>query len=77
MPGLDREAMQAAMSRIQKLSDDNWWVLHASCTLMEAQAWVGPSGTRFSDTVHKSQQELRAMLAKAVSLAQDELARAK
>ncbi|MFI7466860.1 hypothetical protein [Nonomuraea sp. NPDC049646] len=76
MPGLDREAMQAAMSRIQKLSDDNWWVLHASCTLMEAQAWVGPSGTSFGDAVHKSQQELRAMLAEAVTMARDELTRA-
>ncbi|MFK4039356.1 hypothetical protein ACI2LC_26450 [Nonomuraea wenchangensis] len=77
MPGLDREAMQAAMSRIQKLSDDNWWALHASCTLMEAQAWVGPSGNRFGDAVHKNQQELRAMLVKAVTMAQDELAKAK
>ncbi|MGW4794755.1 hypothetical protein ACWEPC_20330 [Nonomuraea sp. NPDC004297] len=77
MPGLDREAMQAAMSRIQKLSDDNWWALHASYTLMEAQAWVGPSGNRFGDTVHRSQQELRAMLAKAVTLARDEMTRAK
>ncbi|RVX44907.1 hypothetical protein EDD27_7674 [Nonomuraea polychroma] len=77
MPGLDREAMQAAMLRIQKLSDDNWWALHASSTLMEAEAWVGPSGNRFGDTVHGSQRELRAMLAQAVTMAKDELARAK
>ncbi|TMR90169.1 hypothetical protein [Nonomuraea basaltis] len=77
MPGLDREAMQAAMLRIQKLSDDNWWALHASCTLMEAEAWVGPSGNRFGQTVHSRQRELHAMLAQAVTMAKDELARAK
>ncbi|MGP3921242.1 hypothetical protein [Nonomuraea sp. 10N515B] len=77
MPGLDREAMQAAMLRIQKLSDDSWWALHASCTLMEADTWVGPSGNRFGHTVHSCQRELHEMLAKAVTMAKDELARAK
>jgi hypothetical protein len=77
MPDLDREAMQAAVLRIQKLSDDNWWALHASCKLMEADAWVGPTGSRFGQSVHNYQQELHAMLTKAVAMARDELARAK
>ncbi|WP_043636908.1 hypothetical protein [Nonomuraea candida] len=77
MPGLDREALQEAVLRIQKLSDDSWWALHSSCTLMEAEAWLGPSGNRFGQTVHSCQRELREMLAKAVAMAKDELARAK
>lgn len=77
MPGLDREAMQAAMLRIQKLSDDNWWTLHASCQLTEADAWVGPTGNRFGQSVHSCQRELHAMLTQAVTMAKDELARAK
>ncbi|MFF4625814.1 hypothetical protein [Nonomuraea jabiensis] len=74
MPGLDREAMQAAVLRIQKLSDENWWALHPSCTLMDAQAWVGKSGSRFEQTLQSRQRELRAMLARAVADARDELA---
>ncbi|MFG1947758.1 hypothetical protein [Nonomuraea sp. NPDC048826] len=77
MPGPDREAMQAALARIQKLSDDNWWALHASCQLMEADAWVGPAGNRFDQSVHSYQRELHAMLTQAVAMARDELARAK
>lgn len=73
MPGPDRELMQAAVQRIQKLSDDNWWTLHASCQLMEADAWVGPTGSRFDQSVHNSQRELHAMLAQAVAMARDEL----
>jgi hypothetical protein len=75
MAGLGREAMQAAVERIQKLSDDNWWALAASCTLMSKEAWTGPTGNRFGDTVQGTQRELRAMLAKAVTTARDELAR--
>ncbi|MFI7424508.1 hypothetical protein [Nonomuraea sp. NPDC049684] len=74
MPGLDREAMQAAVVRIQKLSDDHWWTLHPSCTLMDARAWVGPSGSRFQQALLSRQRELRAMLAQAVAAANDELA---
>jgi hypothetical protein len=74
MPGLDREAMQAAVLRLQKLSDDNWWTLHPSCTLMDAKAWVGKSGSRFEQALHGRQRELRAMLARAVADAKDELA---
>ncbi|MEV5498738.1 hypothetical protein AB0M50_25390 [Nonomuraea fuscirosea] len=73
MPGPDRELMQAAVQRIQKLSDDNWWALHASCQLMEAEAWVGPTGDRFGQSVHNCQRELRALLAQAVAMARDEL----
>ncbi|WP_043635480.1 hypothetical protein [Nonomuraea candida] len=74
MPGLDREAMQAAAERIQKLSDDNWWTLHPSCSLMAARAWVGESGSRFEQNLHNRQRDLRAMLARAVAAAKDELA---
>ena len=69
MPGLDREAMQAAALRIQKLSDDNWWALHASCKLMEAEAWVGPTGSRFGQSVQSYQRELHAMLTQPESTA--------
>ncbi|GAA3112740.1 hypothetical protein [Nonomuraea salmonea] len=77
MPGPDRELIQAAVQRIQKLSDDNWWALHASCQLMEADAWVGPTGDRFGQSVHNCQRELHMMLAQAVAMARDEAARAK
>ncbi|GAB2947622.1 hypothetical protein ACFMQL_09980 [Nonomuraea fastidiosa] len=76
MPGPDRELMQAAVQRIQKLSDDNWWVLHASCRLMEARAWVGPTGDRFGQAVHNYQHELHMMLTQAVTMAKDAAARA-
>lgn len=75
MPGPDRELMQAAVQRIQKLSDDNWWSLHASCRLMEADAWVGPAGNRFNGSVHNAQKELHAMLSQAVAMARDKLVR--
>ncbi|MEU8143030.1 hypothetical protein [Nonomuraea sp. NPDC048901] len=74
MPDLDREAMRAAAQRIQKLSDDHWWTLHPSCQLMDAGAWVGPTGGHFGQTVHGRERELRAVLARAVADASDKLA---
>ncbi|NRQ30291.1 hypothetical protein HII36_00335 [Nonomuraea sp. NN258] len=74
MPDLNREAMQAAVTRIQKLSDDNWWTLNPSCTLMTREAWVGPTGNRFNQAVHSRERELRAMLSQAVASAREKLA---
>ena len=71
------QAMQATAERIQRLSDEHWWALDPSCTLMAGGAWVGPAGKRFGDEVHSRQRELRAMLANAVASAKHELAKAK
>ncbi|GII95594.1 hypothetical protein [Sinosporangium siamense] len=74
MANMDREAMQAAADRIQRLSDDHWWALDPSCRLMQNNAWMGPTGTRFGTDVHGDQRELRDLLAKAVHSARNKLA---
>ncbi|MBN6052993.1 hypothetical protein JYK22_13730, partial [Nonomuraea sp. RK-328] len=73
---LDRAGMRAAAQRIQRLSDEHWWALDATCRLMENDAWVGPAGGRFDAQVHADQRELRAMLAQAVHSADEKLAAA-
>ena len=45
MADLDREAMRAAVARIQRLSDEHWWALDPSCRLMENDALLGPRPT--------------------------------
>ncbi|GGQ00654.1 hypothetical protein [Streptosporangium pseudovulgare] len=74
MASLDREAMQAVVERIQRLSDEHWSVLDPSCRLMENDAWVGPTGSRFGTEIHAAQRELRALLTSAVHSAQTKLA---
>ncbi|MER6828673.1 hypothetical protein ABT352_22020 [Streptosporangium sp. NPDC000563] len=74
MADLDREAMRAVVERIQRLSDEHWWALDPSCRLMENDAWVGPTGTRFGTEVHAHQRELRDLLTTAVHSAQSKLA---
>jgi hypothetical protein len=71
---LDREAMRAVAQRIQRLSDEHWWALTPSCRLMETDAWVGPTGTRFDTQVHADQRELWDMLTRAVQSANQKLA---
>jgi hypothetical protein len=71
---LDRQAMRAVAERIQRLSDEHWWALEPSCRLMENDAWVGPTGSRFGTQVHADQRELRDMLAQAVHSANRNLA---
>ncbi len=39
--------LQAAMARIQRLSDDYWHILDATCGAMEDSAWMGPAARRF------------------------------
>ncbi|TDE30706.1 hypothetical protein E1295_40955 [Nonomuraea mesophila] len=74
MPEPDREAMQAALARIQRLSDEHWWTLHQVCGLMRGDAWVGPAGRRFGEEVHAAERALREMLSKAVADARHRLA---
>ncbi|HUR09565.1 MAG TPA: hypothetical protein VM347_43995 [Nonomuraea sp.] len=74
MADLERPAMRAAAERIQRLSDEHWWVLDPSCRLMENDAWVGPTGARFDAQVHADQRELQAMLTQAVHNANQKLA---
>ncbi|MGP3977973.1 hypothetical protein ACTWQF_28940 [Streptomyces sp. 8N114] len=67
-----REA-QRTVARIQRLSDDCWHALQASCSAMDDDAWVGPVARRFHDTVRADQRELQTQLAKAVQDAKAKL----
>jgi hypothetical protein len=66
MAGPDRAELEASLQRIQKLSDEHWWTLHQTCSLMENDAWVGPTGRDFDKEVHADQRMLRDMLSRAV-----------
>lgn len=65
---------RALLARIQRLSDDHWHVLDATCRAMDDGAWVGPAARRFGAAVHSARAELRGQLAKAVHSAQRRLA---
>jgi len=66
--------LQAAVARIQRLSDDYWHVLDSTCGAMDDSAWMGPAGRRFGNAVHSDRGELQGQLSKAVRSAQDKLA---
>lgn len=70
----DREAIRAAVERIQRLSDEHWRALDPTCALMDDQAWVGPTGDRFGAEVQACRRELRALLTTAVNSARAKLA---
>ncbi|MFC4112979.1 hypothetical protein [Nonomuraea zeae] len=76
MADLDHEAMRAVAQRIQRLSDEHWWVLDPSCRLMASDAWVGPAGACFDAQVRADQRELRGVLAQAVHSANQRLSAA-
>jgi hypothetical protein len=71
---LDPAAMRAVAERIQRLSDEHWWLLTPTCRLMESDTWVGPSGRRFDTQVHTDQRELHTLLKQAVDSANRKLA---
>jgi hypothetical protein len=73
----DLQEIQAAATRIQRLSDEHWHVLDATCRAMDENAWVGPAGRRFRSTAHATRRELQAQLANAVRDAQTKLASAR
>jgi hypothetical protein len=66
--------LQAAVARIQRLSDDYWHVLDSTCGAMDDSVWMGPAGRRFGSAVHADRGELWGQLSKAVRSAQDKLA---
>jgi hypothetical protein len=68
------QQLQAAVIRIQRLSDDYWHSLDPSCGAMEDSAWMGPAGRRFGSSVHSDRGELQGELSKAVRSAQEKLA---
>lgn len=74
MADLDPAAMRAVAERIQRLSDEHWWLLTPTCRLMESDTWVGPSGRRFDTQVHADQRELHTLLKQAVDSANRKLA---
>ncbi|NSC24656.1 hypothetical protein FM076_27265 [Streptomyces albus subsp. chlorinus] len=59
---------------IQRLSDDCWHALDASCRTMDDDAWVGPVARRFHEVIRADQRELWAQLSKAVRDAEAKLA---
>ena len=67
-----RDALDA-VKRIQRLSDEHWHLLDASCRAMDDDAWVGPEGRRFKDELYGQRRELQIQLAKAVHLANERL----
>lgn len=69
-----RAELQAAVERIQRLSDEHWWALDPTCTLMRNRAWLGPGGDRFGAEVLAQQRALRECLANAVESARARLA---
>lgn len=69
----ERRELQDAINRIQRLSDEHWYVLDPSCNLMEDKAWLGPAGSRLNDSTHDDRRELRTQLARAVESARDKL----
>jgi hypothetical protein len=68
------QQMQAAVARIQQLSDDYWHALDQTCGYMDDRVWMGPGGRRFGSAVHSYRGELQGQLAKAVRSAQEKLA---
>ena len=68
------QQLQAAVIRIQRLSDDYWHSLDPTCGAMEDSAWMGPAGRRFGSAVHSDRGELQGELSKAVRSAQEKLA---
>lgn len=67
-----QEALDATNS-IQRLSDDYWHALDASCRAMDDNAWVGPEGRAFRDELQRERRELQSQLAQAVHLAREKL----
>jgi hypothetical protein len=67
-----QEALDAT-NRIQRLSDDYWHALDASCRAMDDGAWVGPEGRAFRYEVQRERRELQGQLAQAVHLAREKL----
>jgi hypothetical protein len=67
-----RDAQEAAR-RIQQLSDEYWHTLDMSCTALEDDAWIGPTGRRFADDVHTERRKLQIELAAAVRSARAKL----
>ncbi|MBO8197349.1 hypothetical protein ACFW4X_23870 [Streptomyces smyrnaeus] len=65
--------VKLACERIQRLSDDHWHVLDASCRAMDDDAWVGPVGRLFKDELNTLRSALRSQLAEAVKEADAKL----
>jgi hypothetical protein len=68
------QEVQAAVARIQRLSDEYWHALDSTCGFVDDRAWMGPAGRRFGTAVHSCRSEVQGQLAKAVRSAQDKLA---
>jgi hypothetical protein len=71
----DLLALRVALARVQRLSDDHWHVLDATCAAMDDDAWAGPAGRRFAVSVRVERAELRTQLTRAVRSAEDALAK--
>jgi hypothetical protein len=68
------QELRAAVARIQRLSDDHWYVLDPICGAMDDGAWAGPAGRRFGSSVRSERVVLRGQLTQAVQSAKAKLA---
>ena len=68
------QQLQAAVTRIRRLSDDYWHSLDPICGAMDDGAWMGPAGRRFGSKVRSDRSELQGELSKAIRSAQEKLA---
>lgn len=66
MTEIDHHEAQLAAARVQRLSDEHWHALDASCSAMEDDAWVGPVGRRFHEELEQQRLALHLLLQEAV-----------
>jgi hypothetical protein len=71
----DREQLQQVLTFVQRLSDENWWLLAEACRLMDDHAWVGPTAREFAADQQARSRTLQAALRDSVDLIKQQLAR--
>jgi hypothetical protein len=59
-PQVTSEQVKKAILQVQALSDVHWSMLREPIQLMHAEAWVGPSGSRYAGTLQGQQQQVQS-----------------
>jgi hypothetical protein len=72
----EREQLQQLLTFVQRLSDDNWWLLTQGCRLMDDNAWVGPTARAFAADQQARNHALQVALSDAVDLIRHKLSQA-
>ena len=71
----ENEQLKQILNLVQRLSDENWWLLAEACRLMDDRAWVGPTARAFAIDVQGRNRILQAALRESVDLISQRLAR--